>query len=1041
MKDAFQPLPAGSAKGVGWARERGRAYHGGFDFFRLPMPDSVLPAAADGLSPARALREQRISIRGARTHNLKNIDLDLPRNQLVVITGLSGSGKSSLAFDTLYAEGQRRYVESLSSYARQFLGRLDKPDVDLIEGLSPAISIEQKATSHNPRSTVGTVTEIHDYLRLLYARAGTPHCPDHGLPLAAQTVSQMVDAVLALPEDTRLMLLAPVARQKKGEFTELFAQMQAQGYVRFRVDGQIHEHESLPALKKTEKHDVDVVIDRLKVRPDAQQRLAESIEAVLRVGGAEGHGRVLALEMDTGREHLFSSKFACPVCSFSLPELEPRLFSFNSPSGACPSCDGLGQQEVFDAARVVAFPSLSLASGAIKGWDRRNGYYFAMLESLARHYGFDVETPFEQLPAAVQQVVLHGSGAQEIAFTYLLDSGARKGQPVVRHHAFEGILPNMTRRYRETDSTVVRDDLARYRSTQPCPECHGARLRREARHVRVGAGVGEGAAGCAIHDVSQMTLLAARDWFAALRLPGAKAEIADKIVREIVARLTFLNDVGLSYLSLARSAETLSGGEAQRIRLASQIGSGLTGVMYVLDEPSIGLHQRDNDRLIATLSRLRDLGNSVIVVEHDEDMIRAADHVVDMGPGAGVHGGRVMAQGRCADLCAAPDSLTGQYLSGARTIAVPARRTPWQPVLAPPPAPARKGAERAAGLPAAPPGAPQALQTLHVAGASGNNLRGVSVDFPVGLLTCVTGVSGSGKSTLVNDTLHKAAARAIHRAHDEPAPHEAIEGLEYFDKVINVDQSPIGRTPRSNPATYTGLFTPIRELMAETTTARERGYGPGRFSFNVAGGRCEACQGDGVVKVEMHFLPDVYVPCDVCHGQRYNRETLEVQWKGRNIAQILDLTVEDAHAFFKDVPAIARKLQTLLQVGLSYIRLGQSATTLSGGEAQRVKLAQELSRRDTGRTLYILDEPTTGLHFADIDLLLRVLHQLRDAGNTIVVIEHNLDVIKTADWLIDMGPEGGSGGGRLLLAGTPEALAACEDSHTGRYLAPLLARG
>ena len=1042
MKDAFQPLPAGPAKGVGWARERGRAYHGGFDFFRLPMPDSVLPAAADGLSPARALREQRISIRGARTHNLKNIDLDLPRNQLVVITGLSGSGKSSLAFDTLYAEGQRRYVESLSSYARQFLGRLDKPDVDLIEGLSPAISIEQKATSHNPRSTVGTVTEIHDYLRLLYARAGTPHCPDHGLPLAAQTVSQMVDAVLALPEDTRLMLLAPVARQKKGEFTELFAQMQAQGYVRFRVDGQIHEHESLPALKKTEKHDVDVVIDRLKVRPDAQQRLAESIEAVLRVGGAEGHGRVLALEMDTGREHLFSSKFACPVCSFSLPELEPRLFSFNSPSGACPSCDGLGQQEVFDAARVVAFPSLSLASGAIKGWDRRNGYYFAMLESLARHYGFDVETPFEQLPAAVQQVVLHGSGAQEIAFTYLLDSGARKGQPVVRHHAFEGILPNMTRRYRETDSTVVRDDLARYRSTQPCPECHGARLRREARHVRVGAGVGvgeEAAAGCAIHDVSQMTLLAARDWFAALRLPGAKAEIADKIVREIVARLTFLNDVGLSYLSLARSAETLSGGEAQRIRLASQIGSGLTGVMYVLDEPSIGLHQRDNDRLIATLSRLRDLGNSVIVVEHDEDMIRAADHVVDMGPGAGVHGGRVMAQGRCADLCAAPDSLTGQYLSGARAIAVPARRTPWQPVLAPPPAPARKGAERAAGLPAAPPGAPQALQTLHVAGASGNNLRGVSVDFPVGLLTCVTGVSGSGKSTLVNDTLHKAAARAIHRAHDEPAPHEAIEGLEYFDKVINVDQSPIGRTPRSNPATYTGLFTPIRELMAETTTARERGYGPGRFSFNVAGGRCEACQGDGVVKVEMHFLPDVYVPCDVCHGQRYNRETLEVQWKGRNIAQILDLTVEDAHAFFKDVPAIARKLQTLLQVGLSYIRLGQSATTLSGGEAQRVKLAQELSRRDTGRTLYILDEPTTGLHFADIDLLLRVLHQLRDAGNTIVVIEHNLDVIKTADWLIDMGPEGGAGGGTVVGTGTPEALAANPASHTGRYLRRYLA--
>ncbi|MFT3812839.1 MAG: excinuclease ABC subunit UvrA [Acidovorax sp.] len=956
---------------------------------------------------------QRISIRGARTHNLKNIDLDLPRNRLVVITGLSGSGKSSLAFDTLYAEGQRRYVESLSAYARQFLGRLDKPDVDLIEGLSPAISIEQKATSHNPRSTVGTVTEIHDYLRLLYARAGTPYCPDHHLPLAAQTVSQMVDAVLALPEDTRLMLLAPVAREKKGEFTELFAQMQALGYVRFRVDGHIYEHESLPALKKTEKHDVDVVIDRLKVRADMQQRLAESFEAALRVGGTDGNGRVLALEMDTGTEHLFSSKFACPQCSYALPELEPRLFSFNSPIGACPACDGLGQQEVFDAARVVAFPSLSLASGAIKNWDKRNGYYFAMLQSLAQHYGFDVEEPFEQLPATVQRVVLHGSGAEDIAFTYVMESGASKGQAIVRQHPFEGILPNMARRYRETESSVVREDLARYRSTQPCPECHGARLRREARHVYVG----EGEQARAIYEVSHATLADAHAWFQSLHLSGAKAEIAGKVVREIATRLTFLNDVGLNYLSLDRSAETLSGGEAQRIRLASQIGSGLTGVMYVLDEPSIGLHQRDNDRLIATLQHLRDIGNSVIVVEHDEDMIRAADHCVDMGPGAGVHGGQVMAQGTYAELCANPQSLTGQYLSGVQSIPVPARRTPWLPV-----------AEDSAKAPN------PRLQALHVHNATGNNLKGVSVEFPVGLLTCVTGVSGSGKSTLVNDTLHKAAARAIHRAHDEPAPCDGIDGLEYFDKVINVDQSPIGRTPRSNPATYTGLFTPIRELMAETNTAKERGYGPGRFSFNVAGGRCEACQGDGVVKVEMHFLPDVYVPCDICHGQRYNRETLEVLWKGRNIAQILDMTVEDAHAFFKDVPSIARKLQTLLDVGLSYLRLGQSATTLSGGEAQRVKLAQELSKRDTGRTLYILDEPTTGLHFADIALLLKVLHQLRDAGNTIVVIEHNLDVIKTADWLIDMGPEGGAGGGTVVAQGTPEDVAAHPASHTGQYL-------
>ncbi|MVT37679.1 excinuclease ABC subunit UvrA [Acidovorax citrulli] len=1016
----------------------------------------MIRALAKGAYLARALREQRISIRGARTHNLKNIDLDLPRNQLVVITGLSGSGKSSLAFDTLYAEGQRRYVESLSAYARQFLGRLDKPDVDLIEGLSPAISIEQKATSHNPRSTVGTVTEIHDYLRLLYARAGTPYCPEHGLPLAAQTVSQMVDTVLALPEDTRLMVLAPVARGRKGEFTDLFAQMQALGYVRFRVDGAIHEVENLPQLKKTEKHDIDVVIDRLKVRADSEpaasggfrQRLAESFEAALRVGqeaaGADGNGRVLALEMDSEREHLFSSKFACPVCGFSLPELEPRLFSFNSPIGACPTCDGLGQQEVFDPARVVAFPSLSLASGAIKGWDRRNGYYFAMLESLARHYGFDVEAPFESLPERVRSAVLYGSGEEEIAFSYILDSGANKGKAIVRKHPFEGILPNMARRYRETDSTVVREDLARLRSTQPCPDCHGTRLRLEARHVRVG----EGEQSRAIYEVSRATLAEARTWFEALQLSGAKAEIAGKVVREIATRLTFLNDVGLNYLSLDRSAETLSGGEAQRIRLASQIGSGLTGVMYVLDEPSIGLHQRDNDRLIATLQHLRDIGNSVIVVEHDEDMIRAADHCVDMGPGAGVHGGRVMAQGTSDELSAHPDSLTGQYLSGARRIPVPARRTPWLPVLeAAEPEPARKGKSRFPETDASRRRAERMaehrakqgrLQALRVVGATGHSLKNVSVEFPVGLLTCVTGVSGSGKSTLVNDTLYAAVARQLYRSHDEPAPHEAIEGIEYFDKVINVDQSPIGRTPRSNPATYTGLFTPIRELMAETHTARERGYGPGRFSFNVAGGRCEACQGDGVVKVEMHFLPDVYVPCDVCHGQRYNRETLEVQWKGRNIAQILELTVEDAHAFFQDVPAIARKLQTLLDVGLSYIRLGQAATTLSGGEAQRVKLAQELSKRDTGRTLYILDEPTTGLHFADIDLLLKVLHQLRDAGNTIVVIEHNLDVIKTADWIIDMGPEGGAGGGTVVAEGTPEEVAANPASHTGRYLARYL---
>ncbi|WP_418514853.1 excinuclease ABC subunit UvrA [Delftia sp. PS-11] len=994
-----------------------------------PEDGAPAPALPAGRYLGQAMAP-RIAIRGARTHNLKNIDLDIPRNQLVVITGLSGSGKSSLAFDTLYAEGQRRYVESLSAYARQFLGRLDKPDVDLIEGLSPAISIEQKATSHNPRSTVGTVTEINDYLRLLFARAGTPYCPDHDLPLQSQTISQMVDAALALPEDTRLMVLGPLARGRKGEFTELFAQLQAQGYVRFRIDGNIHEAHALPALEKNERHDIDVVIDRLKVRPDAQQRLAESFEAALRAGGAEAGGRVIALEMDSGREHLFSARFACPLCSYSLPELEPRLFSFNSPMGACPGCDGLGCTETFDPQRVVAFPSLSLASGAVKGWDRRNGYYFSMLESVARHYGADIEQAFEELPEKVRHVMLWGSGTQDIAFSYVFDSGARKGETLVKHHPFEGIIPNITRRWRETESSVVRDELARLRSTSVCPDCGGTRLRREARFVRVG----DGTQARAIYEVGRATLAQAHAWCTDLQLSGAKAEIADKVVREIASRLLFLNDVGLSYLSLDRGADTLSGGEAQRIRLASQIGSGLTGVMYVLDEPSIGLHQRDNDKLIGTLQHLRDIGNSVIVVEHDEDMMRAADQIIDLGPGAGVHGGRVMAQGRYEEVRANPDSPTGRYLAGTQRIAVPARRTPWQP------APgeqedtrARTASQGFASLHATPCAAPQ-LQALRVAGARGNNLRNVTVDFPVGLLTCVTGVSGSGKSTLVNDTLYAEAARLIHRAGGEAAPHDEIVGMGYFDKVINVDQSPIGRTPRSNPATYTGLFTPIRDLMAETHTARERGYGPGRFSFNVAGGRCEACQGDGMVKVEMHFLPDVYVPCDVCHGQRYNRETLEVQWKGRNISQILEMTVEDAHAFFKDVPAIARKLQTLLDVGLSYIRLGQSATTLSGGEAQRVKLAQELSKRGTGRTLYILDEPTTGLHFADIALLLSVLQQLRDAGNTIVVIEHNLDVIKTADWIIDMGPEGGAGGGQVVATGTPEDIAAHPDSHTGRYL-------
>ena len=951
---------------------------------------------------------EEIRIRGARTHNLKNVSLDLPRHKLIVITGLSGSGKSSLAFDTLYAEGQRRYVESLSAYARQFLQLMEKPDVDLIEGLSPAISIEQKATSHNPRSTVGTVTEIHDYLRLLFARVGTPYCPDHHIPLEAQSVSQMVDAALALPEETKLMILAPVVADRKGEHVELFEAMQAQGFIRFRIRSgggtanegvaKIYEVDTLPKLKKNDKHTIDVVIDRLKVRPDMKQRLAESFETALRLAD----GRAIALEMDTDREKLFSSKFACPVCSYSLQELEPRLFSFNNPMGACPECDGLGQITFFDPKRVVAHPSLSLAAGAVKGWDRRNQFYFQMLQSLAAFYEFDIEQAFEDLPEKVRKILLFGSGKQLIPFSYINE----RGRTSIREHAFEGIIPNLERRYRETDSTAVREELAKYQNNQPCPACEGTRLRREARNVKVGSG--DDARG--IFEVSGWPLRDTLGYFQTLRLEGAKREIADKVVKEIVARLSFLNNVGLDYLSLERSAETLSGGEAQRIRLASQIGSGLTGVMYVLDEPSIGLHQRDNDRLIGTLKHLRDIGNSVIVVEHDEDMIRMADYVVDMGPGAGEHGGVIVAQGTPMQVQNDPNSMTGQYLAGKRTISYPADRT-----------------------------APDE-RFLRIIEAYGNNLKNVSLDLPVGLLTCVTGVSGSGKSTLINDTLYHAVAQHLYGSATEPAPYESIEGLEHFDKVIAVDQSPIGRTPRSNPATYTGLFTPIRELFAGVPGSKERGYDPGRFSFNVKGGRCEACQGDGVLKVEMHFLPDVYVPCDVCHGKRYNRETLDIQYKGKNISEVLDLTVEAAHEFFKPVPVVARKLKTLLDVGLGYIRLGQSATTLSGGEAQRVKLSLELSKRDTGRTLYILDEPTTGLHFHDISLLLEVIHRLRDQGNTVVIIEHNLDVIKTADWVIDLGPEGGAGGGQIIAQGTPEQVAKSKASFTGRYLAPLLQR-
>lgn len=947
-----------------------------------------------------------IKIRGARTHNLKNVNLDIPRDQLVVITGLSGSGKSSLAFDTLYAEGQRRYVESLSAYARQFLQLMEKPDVDSIEGLSPAISIEQKATSHNPRSTVGTVTEIHDYLRLLFARAGTPHCPDHELPLAAQSVSQMVDSVMAQPEDTKLMILAPVVSERKGEHIDLFEDLQAQGFVRFRIrsgggaaqqaEAKIYEVDALPKLKKNDKHSIDVVVDRIKVKADIQQRLAESFETALRLAD----GRAIALEMDTGKEQLFSSKFSCPSCSYSLQELEPRLFSFNNPMGACPSCDGLGQISFFDPKRVVAHPELSLASGAIKGWDRRNQFYFRLLQNLAKHAQFDLETPFEELPKKVQDLILYGSGNQEIPFEYLNE----KGKTIIREHSFEGIVANFQRRYKETDSMTVREELAKYQNNKPCPDCEGTRLRTEARNVKVG----EGSQARAIYEVSNLPLGSALNYFKTLELKGNKKEIAGKIVAEIGSRLSFLNDVGLDYLSLDRSADTLSGGEAQRIRLASQIGSGLTGVMYVLDEPSIGLHQRDNDRLIGTLKHLRDLGNSVLVVEHDEDMIRASDYVIDIGPGAGEHGGKIIAEGTPKQIQDNPKSLTGAYLSGKEGIEVPKNRL----------SPGEK--------------------YLKIIGASGNNLKNVDIEIPLGLLTCVTGVSGSGKSTLINDTLHHAVAQHLYGSNAEPATHKEIQGLEHFDKVINVDQSPIGRTPRSNPATYTGLFTPIRELFAGVPAARERGYEAGRFSFNVRGGRCETCEGDGVLKVEMHFLPDVYVPCDVCHGKRYNRETLDIRYKGKNIHEVLSMTIEQAHDFFDAVPTVKRKLKTLLDVGLGYVKLGQSATTLSGGEAQRVKLSLELSKRDTGRTLYILDEPTTGLHFHDIQLLLKVIHTLKKHGNTIIIIEHNLDVIKTADWIIDLGPEGGGGGGEIIATGTPEDVVKVAKSYTGKYLAPLL---
>ena len=941
---------------------------------------------------------KQIDIRGARTHNLKNINLILPRDKFIVITGLSGSGKSSLAFDTLYAEGQRRYVESLSAYARQFLSLMEKPDVDHIEGLSPAISIEQKSTSHNPRSTVGTVTEIHDYLRLLFARVGEPRCPDHDIPLTAQTISQMVDRVLEEPEGKRLMLLAPVVKDRKGEHVKLLENLTANGYIRARIDGEICDLSDPPKLELQKKHTIEVVVDRFKVREDIKTRLAESFETALDLSGSTA---VIADMGDLNAEELvFSSSFACPHCGYSLHELEPRLFSFNNPAGACPTCDGLGVEQFFDPNKVVQNPDVSLASGAIKGWDRRSFYYFGLLKSVADHYDFDLEAPFSELSKKFQNIILNGS-KEEIEFVYVND----RGDKIKRKHVFEGVLNNMARRYKETESNAVREELAKYINNRPCLDCSGSRLRREARYVFLD--------NTNLPMVAEKSIGEALEFFETLELSGQRAKIAEKILKEIRERLSFLVNVGLNYLSLSRSAETLSGGEAQRIRLASQIGAGLVGVMYVLDEPSIGLHQRDNERLLNTLIHLRNLGNTVIVVEHDEDAIRAADHIVDIGPGAGVHGGNVIAQGTAEEIMQVEESLTGQFLSGKQKIEIPAKRMPYD-----------------------------ASKVLTLKGARGNNLKGVQLDVPVGLFTCITGVSGSGKSTLINDTLFPLAQNALNRAErSDVAPYDSIEGLAHFDKVIDIDQSPIGRTPRSNPATYTGLFTPIRELFAGTQEARARGYNVGRFSFNVRGGRCEACQGDGVIKVEMHFLPDVYVPCDHCKGKRYNRETLEIRYKGKTIHQVLDMTVEEAREFFDAIPAIARKLQTLMDVGLSYIRLGQSSTTLSGGEAQRVKLATELSKRDTGKTLYILDEPTTGLHFADIKQLLSVLHKLRDQGNTIVVIEHNLDVIKTADWIVDLGPEGGSGGGQIIVTGTPEQVAKDKKSHTARFLKEILAKG
>ena len=940
-----------------------------------------------------------IDIRGARTHNLKNINLTIPRDKLIVITGLSGSGKSSLAFDTLYAEGQRRYVESLSAYARQFLSLMEKPDVDSIEGLSPAISIEQKSTSHNPRSTVGTITEIYDYLRLLFARVGEPRCPEHDVPLTAQTISQMVDKVLSLPEESKMMLLAPVVKNRKGEHVKLLDSLAAQGYIRARIDGEICDLSDPPELALQKKHTIEVVVDRFKVRSDLATRLAESFETALELSG----GTAVVADMDNPKaeELVFSANFACPHCGYSVPELEPRLFSFNNPAGACPTCDGLGVQQFFDESRVVQNESISLAGGAVKGWDRRNFYYYQMLTSLAKHYKFDIETPYEDLPQKIKDIVMHGSGKEEIEFQYMND----RGDVVIRKHPFEGILNNMARRYKETESMSVREELAKNISNRPCADCGGSRLRPEARNVYIG--------NINLPQISEKSIGESLEFFQGLTLTGQKAQIAEKILKEIRERLEFLVNVGLNYLSLSRSAETLSGGEAQRIRLASQIGAGLVGVMYVLDEPSIGLHQRDNERLLNTLIHLRNLGNTVIVVEHDEDAIREADHIIDIGPGAGVHGGQVIAQGTAKEIMANPNSITGKFLSGEEKIEIPKKRT-----------------------------ALDKSKLLKLKGVTGNNLKGVNLEIPVGLFTCITGVSGSGKSTLINDTLFPLAQNALNRAEKTDfAPYKSIEGLEYFDKVIDINQSPIGRTPRSNPATYTGLFTPIRELFAGVPEARARGYNPGRFSFNVRGGRCEACQGDGVLKVEMHFLPDVYVPCDQCKGKRYNRETLEIRYKGKTIHQVLDMTVEEAREFFDAIPMIARKLQTLMDVGLSYIRLGQSSTTLSGGEAQRVKLATELSKRDTGKTLYILDEPTTGLHFADIKQLLEVLHRLRDQGNTIVVIEHNLDVIKTADWIVDLGPEGGSGGGQIIATGTPEEVAKVKGSHTARFLKDILAKG